>query len=596
MATLRSRFRERKRDEATANEYHQALEIVGDDPTSAQRMWLLAQVLGWEVDQLVDAIKREAGEAETKPLVDGLLTEAANKWPIDHSLPRTPQIHMYGTADTLEAVNRVFIAGKTFPVDDMNPADAGFRFVSLQGRKVATLVHDGEEPAVLMMVGRGISGSWYEPYLNFISSTKTIDPVFLESLGDKAPDYLRRAEELANRMKIVIDVPGVGHGDPYPVDEPRTWFDVADLHHGVLEKLGLRERPIVVGHSMGANFAYAYHSRYGAAGINLYDGSNFSAARGSKEGVFPSKRLYHFFHGYADLDNATIFDLRRGADQLTNAEYTQVPGISFRHDPALFAPTISEDLSTYMTWRQHGYDVASRLGMRVVETFNHFTHIGSPELTRYALAETVAAVAENERVVELDPAIVTSLGGQIPDITYEPLVDHPVTMADVAHYPDEFVIPPLQGTFSDRQTVLNQLALAVSGKPAPPVVKQSLNPDLAWPSGYLSAMPGALSRRITLTPRFRGSQSPARSEVFPRVSVSAVENLHSAISNDGYAAARADNSRNDIGAPPKSTIGPAPRKRSATNGTAANRVTKPVERPSRTWPRPSSRGGRHGRC
>ena len=93
---------------------------------------------------------------------------------------------------------------------------------------------------------------------------------------------------------LAYDLPGIGSSEP-AVDRFDKWSISADLHAS-LDQRGIR-RPLVVGHGMGAQVAYAYLRRYSTQvrGVMLLDTP--IAGVGGGEDLFTSPAFWHVgFH------------------------------------------------------------------------------------------------------------------------------------------------------------------------------------------------------------------------------------------------------------------------------------------------------------
>jgi pimeloyl-ACP methyl ester carboxylesterase len=93
---------------------------------------------------------------------------------------------------------------------------------------------------------------------------------------------------------LAYDLPGIGSSEP-AVDRFDKWSISADLHAS-LDQRGIR-RPLVVGHGMGAQVAYAYLRRYSTQvrGVMLLD-TPIAGVRGGED-LFTSPAFWHVgFH------------------------------------------------------------------------------------------------------------------------------------------------------------------------------------------------------------------------------------------------------------------------------------------------------------
>lgn len=91
--------------------------------------------------------------------------------------------------------------------------------------------------------------------------------VFIHGLTFDRSTWEPIVERLADRYRCVaVDLPGHGESD----GPPRPLYDVARAIHQLLCELGI-ERPLVVGHSMGAALAGIYAANHPVAGVVIID-------------------------------------------------------------------------------------------------------------------------------------------------------------------------------------------------------------------------------------------------------------------------------------------------------------------------------------
>ncbi len=85
--------------------------------------------------------------------------------------------------------------------------------------------------------------------------------VVLHGIGSRAFSWTTQLERWSERYRVVAwDAPGYGLSDPFASGEPAA-ADYADALADVIDALGL-ERPIVVGHSLGALIAGTFALRH----------------------------------------------------------------------------------------------------------------------------------------------------------------------------------------------------------------------------------------------------------------------------------------------------------------------------------------------
>jgi pimeloyl-ACP methyl ester carboxylesterase len=329
----------------------------------------------------------------------------------------------------------------------------------------------------------------------------------------------------------MLDFPGRGHSDPFPeLDRPRTWFDYADVVHQVLEYLEIENPPVLMAHSMGGPIALAYHARYGAAGLQLFDGSHLGllnhrlppARLGSLESTSDyAGRTFagNFFDTYRDRHaDATMLDLKRGAELLLEASYSQVPGVSHRKSPLGWWDAPAASLAT--DWHYQGLELADRLGMTCVTGGEHNPYWTVPELTRYGLLAVDEAVARGKGPAMLDPAIVASFGGTIenPAIMRKQFAAEAVTLAGVPRCVEEGMVPPLPERLSDRAEGIDRLArLSPWNFKAPRPRTPARLVDTAWPFGLRAQIPSARLISMASVQGFPGADKPLPAKLFPRI-------------------------------------------------------------------------------
>lgn len=530
MARLRHRLRTRAADSAAAVDYRWARTVIGDTPTTDQRFWLLSQALGWDEITVARKLQREAAGAKTAPLVDRLLAEAQRRWPVDETPASGQRFTMVGRPRVARDSTEAIASGHFMRIAPMNPADEGFRFVNLPGHAVGVRVREGGGPPLVFIPGKGATATNYTGYLfDYLPAAETVDEQLLEHLGPDASRYLERVEALGRRSVVTLDFPGRGYSDPFPdLERPRTWFDYADVVHQVLENLGIDEQPIILGHSMGGPIALAYHARYGAAGLQLFDGSHLGLVLHRP----PPPRKYlsepgrkdllagEFFDTYRDQhDDATLLDLKRGADLLASASYSQIPGVSFRKNPLGWwdAP----EASYVLDWRYQGLEMANRLGMVCVTGGDHNPHWTLPELTRFGLlALDDAVLSGGSGPVALDPAVVQLLNGTIenPAIMRKEFTTETVTLAGVTRFTEDSLLPLLPERLPDREEGIDRLARLSPWNlrwPRPHTPTRLV--DTEWPHGLLAQIPRMRLVGMASPKGFPGADRPVPMEVFPRI-------------------------------------------------------------------------------
>lgn len=72
--------------------------------------------------------------------------------------------------------------------------------------------------------------------------------ILLHGWGANKTTFEKLAQELSNDYKVYsIDLPGFGQTN---IEKPYTVFEVADIIHATILKLGIK-KPIIIGHSYG---------------------------------------------------------------------------------------------------------------------------------------------------------------------------------------------------------------------------------------------------------------------------------------------------------------------------------------------------------
>lgn len=108
--------------------------------------------------------------------------------------------------------------------------------------------------------------------LAYIETGRGLPLVLLHGIGSAARSWIPPIERLAQQYRIVAwDAPGYGGSDALGIDTPAT-AHYADALAGFLGELGI-ERPVLVGHSLGALMAmsYAKHNPADVAALVLAD-------------------------------------------------------------------------------------------------------------------------------------------------------------------------------------------------------------------------------------------------------------------------------------------------------------------------------------
>jgi len=83
--------------------------------------------------------------------------------------------------------------------------------------------------------------------------------ILLHGWGANKTTFEKLAQELSNDYKVYsIDLPGFGQTN---IEKPYTVFEVADIIHAAILKLGIK-KPIIIGHSYGGRIGIIYSSRY----------------------------------------------------------------------------------------------------------------------------------------------------------------------------------------------------------------------------------------------------------------------------------------------------------------------------------------------
>jgi pimeloyl-ACP methyl ester carboxylesterase len=233
----------------------------------------------------------------------------------------------------------------------------------------------------------------------------------------------------AERAVVALDLPGVGGSSP-----PAGGYDkatMADSAHTRIEELGL-ERPILVGHDMGAMVAYAYTRRHAAdvAGLVIVD-TPLPGLDGWDD--IASSAAYWHLRFHSDVNRGHLI-----ADVLV-AGRQQVYFRSFIDRFAAHPDTITDaDIAVYAdAYRQPrcltaGFTMFRTLPQDIADNHAIRAPLTVPVLlafSEYSLAALLSAVHDGlHRAGASDVRTVT-----IPDSGHWPAEEQPAELAATIH-------------------------------------------------------------------------------------------------------------------------------------------------------------------
>jgi pimeloyl-ACP methyl ester carboxylesterase len=209
--------------------------------------------------------------------------------------------------------------------------------------------------------------------------------VLLHGIGSGAGSWVRLLPYLADRFQCIAwNAPGYGASSPLETDHP-TAADYAGALDRFLAAIGI-ERPVLVGHSLGALMAAAYKARHAdtVAGLVLA-----SPARG---------------HGHlAPEDRQT-----RLANRLDAMERYGPQGVAERRAGKLLSDTADQAARDLVAWNMAhldpaGYAQAARM-LSTGTLTDDVERIGMPVLVVCGSADTITPPSDAEAVARAAPA------------------------------------------------------------------------------------------------------------------------------------------------------------------------------------------------